>query len=173
MISSSGVMPFWALSLAYWLHMLATLLWIGGLVVVVLFIQPIARHVLSSRDFIHLMEKVQQRLNPLAWTSLAVLLATGLFQMSASPKYQGFLSIHSRWSVAIFVKHILFLIMVGLSGYITWWVMPAIRRNALLESREAEPFEVVRLRHREEWLFRLNLILGILILGLTALARAS
>jgi uncharacterized membrane protein len=173
MINPSGTMPFWMLSLAYWLHMLATLAWIGGLTTLALFILPIARHLLTPGDYINLMEKLQRRLNPLAWISLAVLLATGMFQMSASPQYQGLLAINNRWAAAILIKHILFLVMVGVSGYLTWWLMPELRRTVMLQSGKGNQPDMAHLHRREEWIIRLNLLLGILILGLTALARAS
>lgn len=173
MTTSSGTMPFWVLSLAYWLHMLATLAWIGGLATLALFILPIAHHLLTSGDYINLMERLQRRLNPLAWISLAVLLATGLFQMSASPQYQGLLAINNRWAVAILIKHVLFFVMVGVSSYLTWWLMPELRRTVMLQARKDNQPNMAHLHRREEWIIRLNLLLGILILGLTALARAS
>lgn len=167
------MIPFWVLSLTYWLHMLATLLWIGGLAALVLFILPIARHILSPRDYLALFEKLQRRIEPLSWISLFILLATGLFQMSANPNYQGLLVMKNRWAVSILIKHLLFFAMVGLSGYMTWWVLPETRRTMMLQDQEGRESKMLQLRAREEWLLRLSLVLGILILGLTAVARAS
>lgn len=165
--------PFWALSLTYWLHMLATVVWIGGLVSLVIIVLPVAKHTLEPELFAQFLAGVQRRLDPLGWLSLSVLLVTGLFQMSASPNYLGFLSISNRWATSILIKHILFLGMIVLSAYMTWGLFPAIRRNALLIAKGSDAKEGGDLESREIFLLRLNLLFSVLILGLTALARAS
>jgi hypothetical protein len=93
--------------------------------------------------------------------------------MSANPNYQGFLAINNQWAVAIFLKHIVFLLMVGISAYLTWGVIPKMSRLALRKVEEQDTSEAKSLRHREAMLIRVNLILGAIVLALTALARAS
>jgi uncharacterized membrane protein len=173
LILTMSTTPAWALALIYWLHMLATIVWIGGLAAVVLLILPAARTSLQANEFAILLEKVQRRLDPAGWLSLVVLLGTGMFQMSANPNYQGFLAIDSRWAIAILVKHLFFFGMVAVSAYLTWGLLPALRRNALLRTRGGSSSETDRLNQREIWLLRVNFILGVIILGLTALARVS
>ena len=153
--------------------MLATVAWIGGLVALVVLILPIARRILDADVYATFLEQIQRRLDPLGWLSLAVLLATGLFQLSASPNYEGFLSFSNRWAVAILIKHILFFGMIAVSAYLTWGVLPSLRRVAIKRAKGIETEEAERLQRRETLLLRVNLILGILILGLTSLARAS
>jgi hypothetical protein len=102
-----------------------------------------------------------------------VLLATGLFQLSASPNYAGFLNFSNRWAISILIKHILFLGMIGISAYLTWGVLPSLRRIALQQAKGLEPEEAEKLQQREVLLLRINLVLGVLILGFTALARAA
>jgi uncharacterized membrane protein len=173
MTTPVGEIPTWALSLTYWLHMLATVVWIGGLAALVLFVLPTARGNLDVNAYASLLEKVQRRLDPLGWLSLIVLAGTGLFQMSANPNYQGFLSITNRWSTAILAKHLVFISMTGISAYLTWGVMPAMQRMAFLRAKGKETPNAEGLQRREVRLLRLNLILGIIVLGLTAVARAS
>jgi uncharacterized membrane protein len=173
MISLGETTPFWALSLAYWLHMLATVVWIGGLVALVLLVLPIARGVLDDSSYSQFLEHLQRRIDPLGWLSLAMLLATGLFQMSSNPNYAGFLNISNRWAISILIKHILFFGMIAVSAYMTWGILPALRRTALKRSKGITPKETGKLEQREVLLIRINLLLGVLILGLTALARAS
>ena len=173
MIALGETTPFWALSLAFWLHMLATVAWIGGLVALVVLVLPVARRVLDANNYSRFLEHLQRRLDPLGWLSLAILLATGLFQLSSNPNYEGFLSISNRWATSILVKHILFLGMIGVSAYMTWGLLPNLRRIALMRSKGIETEESEKLEKREVLLLRINLILGVLILGMTALARAS
>ncbi|MBN1667575.1 MAG: CopD family protein [Anaerolineales bacterium] len=164
--------PTWALSIAYWLHMLATVIWIGGLTALSLVVLPAAHKTLNEQAFADLMTALQKRLDPLAWFSVVVLLASGMFQMSANPNYEGFLSIDSLWAGSILVKHLLFGLMVALSAYLTWGLLPALRRNALLRARGKETPAFTSLQRRERWLLRLNLIFGLLVLLLTAMARS-
>ena len=165
--------PQWALTITYWLHMLATTVWIGGIATLVLLVLPVAKEKLAPLDYANLLESLKHRLDPLAWLSLAVLLGTGMFQMSASPNYEGFLAITNTWSIAIMVKHVLFLLVIAVSVYLTWFLIPAQRRQALLRARGKDTPEAERIENRDIWLQRVNLILAILILALTALARAS
>ncbi|HUV28029.1 MAG TPA: CopD family protein [Anaerolineales bacterium] len=173
MISLGETTPYWALSLAFWLHLLATVAWIGGLVALVILVLPAARKSLEPETYARFLEQLQRRLDPLGWLSLAVLLATGLFQMSANPNYAGFLSISNRWAASMLLKHILFIGMIGVSAYLTWGILPALRRIALMRVKGMDAQAAEKLLNRETQLLRINLVLGVLILGLTALARAA
>jgi uncharacterized membrane protein len=165
--------PIWALSTAYWFHMLATVLWIGSLVALSSLILPAARKVLDPETYLKLLTALQKRLDPLGWFSVIVLLASGMFQMSANPNYAGFLAFGSLWASSILVKHILFGVMVLISGYITWGLMPALKQAALLEAHGKASEDQRSLQDREQTLQRLNLILGVLVLLLTAIARSA
>lgn len=165
--------PYWALTLAFWLHMLATVLWIGGLVAVVLLVLPAAKKTLQTQEYAQFLGQLQRRLDPLGWLSLAVLLATGMFQMSANPNYEGLLSISNRWAVSMLIKHILFIGMIGISALMTWVILPNLRRTAIKQARGLDTQSAGELQKREVFLLRTNLVLGILILGLTAMARAA
>ncbi len=165
--------PTWALTIAYWLHMLATVIWIGGLAILTALIIPVARRTLDENAYAVFLERVQRRLDPLAWFSVAVLLGSGMLQMSANPNYEGFLTLNNRWAWAILVKHFLFGLMVIVSGYLTWGIMPSMRRAALRQARGQDAPEINALQRREHLLLGLNLALGIIVLALTALARAS
>ncbi|MEN9562007.1 MAG: hypothetical protein RIR73_251, partial [Chloroflexota bacterium] len=109
---------------------------------------------------------------PLAWFCMGILLVTGLFQLSTSPHYDGFLNISTQWSLAILVKHGFAVIMVVVSAIQTWEVLPAIQRT-LLKKDKADEAELAQLQKRETLLLRVNLLLSALILGATALARVS
>ena len=130
-------MPPFALTLAYWLHMAATVVWIGGLTFQSFILAPILEpRRTSSSAFAGDFE-------PLAWLSLAILIATGLTQMSANPNYTGFLSISNRWSAAILIKHVVIGLMVALAAAQTWWLQPRLARLLLVAARaSSEPAEV-------------------------------
>ena len=165
--------PTWALSIAYWFHMLATVIWIGGLATLSLLVLPAARKTLNTQSYADLLVVITKRLDPLAWFSVVVLLASGMFQMSANQNYEGFLSIGNLWAGAILFKHLLFALMVLISGYVTWGLMPALRRAAILQAQEKETPEIEKLQRREISLMQINLILGGLVLLFTAVARSA
>lgn len=166
--------PTWAIALVFWLHMLATVTWLGGLAAIAILVLPAAKRTLKPADQLAFIEAMQRRLEPLAWFSLAILIVTGLFQLSISPHYDGFLSTSGQWSLAILTKHIFVVLMIVVSALQTWEVLPAIRRGLMrIERGQADEAEVEQLQKRETMLLRLNIGLSILILAATAFARAS
>ena len=165
--------PAWALTFAYWLHMLATVTWIGGLAALSLFVLPAARRNLDAISYFNFLDGIQRRLDPLAWLSLSVLIATGLVQMSSSPYYQGFLTVGNTWAGAILLKHLVVLIMVGINAWITWGVIPRLRRAALFISKGRETLGIDRFERQSQRLLRLNLLLSVIVLALTAIARTA
>ena len=164
--------PVWALALTFWLHLLATVAWIGCIISISILILPAAGKILKPADHLALIEAMQKRLEPIAWFCMSLLLLTGLFQMSVNPHYDGFLSTSTQWSLAILVKHILGIFMVVASAIQTWEVIPAIRRT-LMNKKKADEGQVIALQKREVLLIRINFGLSLLILLATAFARAS
>lgn len=160
------------LAVIYWLHMLATVTWIGSLAAINLLFLPASKRTLKGIDQLSLISALQKRLEPLAWFCMGILLVTGLFQLSTSPHYDGFLAVSTQWSLAILVKHGFAVVMVVVSAIQTWEVLPAIQRVLLMKDK-ADEAELARLQKRETLLLRVNLLLSALILGATALARVS
>jgi len=165
--------PIWSLAGAYWLHMIATVLWIGGLTVFSLVVLPSAKKTLDNSVYAQFLGECQRRLDPIGWVSIIVLAASGMLQMSANPYYEGFLSMTGLWSGVILIKHIFFGGMVVLSGYITWKLMPALRRVEMLHALGKEGPDAALFQKRLFYTSRANLILGIVVLLLTSIARAA
>jgi uncharacterized membrane protein len=166
--------PAWALSLSYWLHMLATVVWIGGLATVSLITLPLIARLEDPGDRLRLLHSTQKKLDPLGWLSLAVLVGSGLVQMSASARYEGLLAFGNAWAQAILLKHIVFIGMVGVSAYLTWAALPELSRAVLRTSRgRGEPGEIERLYRKHKLILWGNLVLGVIVLVFTALARVN
>jgi len=167
-----SVVPAWALALTFWLHLLATVTWIGSLASISILVLPAAARALRLPEQLVLVDAVQKRLEPIAWFSVSLLVVTGLFQMSVNPHYNGFLATSGQWSLAILAKHVLVATLIAVSAVHTWDVLPAIRR-ALLRKEKADPADLRALQRREVALLRASLVLAALILLATAFARAS
>src|SRR5688500_6312675 len=127
--------PSWALALTYWLHLLATVSWVGSLAAISFLILPAMQRSLNPETQLVFLEAMQKRLEPIAWFSMSLLVLTGLFQMSVNPHYDGFLSTSTQWSLAILTKHILGIVMVVVSALQTWEVIPAIRRALVMAKK--------------------------------------
>jgi len=164
--------PVFLLTLAYTLHLLATVVLVGGLFVLSVLLLPAASRALAPRDQAIVLRAILRRFRPLAWLSIAVLAATGLTQMAANPNYLGFLALENPWSVAMFAKHAAFGVMVALAIYQTWVITPALERQALQRAVDGEPGGQA-VAASQSRLLRLNFWIGLIILGLTAIARTA
>ena len=162
-------MPVWVLALNYWLHLLATIAWLGGTLMLTAVTWPgLAGMGEPSRG--ELVRAFERRFRPIANLSLAVLLVTGTIQMSGDPHYQGFLQFANSWSLLLLAKHIVFLLMIGVSLVTQWGVKPALDRAALLAHNDDQTQAALHRRLRR--LTAINLIFGVLVLLLTAFITA-
>ncbi len=163
------------LIIAYWLHILATVVWIGGLAALSIFVLPAARRTMPEKEYSSFLTAMASRLQQVGWLCLSVLVFTGLFQMVSHPNYQGFLVIDSSWALAILIKHITVALMLLLSIYATWGLLPALQRVAFIQSlgKTTSPVESQKLEQQQVNLLQLNLFLAVIILLLTAWARTS
>ena len=165
-------MPTWVLAISFWLHMLATIVWVGGLALMALVVWPGARAAMGpGPELGEFIRKLQKRFNPLAWLSLSVLIVTGLTQMSANPNYDGFLHITNAWTWAILAKHVVVGAMIVIGLYMQLGVQPELARLTMLETHGRDAPDAEKLRQREMNLIRLNLLCGVVVLELTAVAR--
>jgi uncharacterized membrane protein len=155
--------------------MVATVVWIGSLAALGLIVIPAARKTIDHAAYSELLARIQARMQPLGWFSLAILAVTGMFQMSANPAYTGFLAITNNWAIAILIKHLVIGLLILSSGYMTWVILPKLQRAALLRSagQSVEVSLIQKLERDEARLLMINLILSVIVLGLTAWARAA
>lgn len=164
-------MSFWILAFSYWIHLLATVLWVGGLMLMGIVAWPaLQKRTLATSHWLDL----QKRLTPWTNASLVILLVTGFLQMTNDVNYTGFLQIDSLWAQAILIKHVAVLAMILIGGYIQWRVHPAMVRTALLAQKRphlAEEEQEALLR-REIRLLRLNMVCAVAVLFFTAVATA-
>jgi len=164
-------MSFWVLVASYWVHLLSTVVWLGGIVLMAVIAWPALRQgALSANQWFAL----QKRLLPWVNASLVVLLITGFIQMTNDENYNGFLAIDSLWAWAMLLKHISYGGMVALTAYLQFVLYPAMSRLALLtESRpELAEAETAKLARQEIRLLRLNLVCAMAVLLFTAIATA-
>ena len=91
------------LATSYLVHLVATVVWIGGIVFVAFVVTPATA---SEPGSSRLLAAIQRRFTPIANLSLIVLIVTGMVQLTANPNYVGFLNFSNTWAKAILLKHI-------------------------------------------------------------------
>lgn len=164
-------MAFWILAVSYWIHLLATVVWLGGLALIALIAMPaFKKGTLARNEWLHL----QRRFVPWVNLSLVLLLVTGFIQMTGDEHYTGFLQLDGLWAWAILIKHIGVIGMILITAYTQLRLYPALNRTAILaEQRPAVAAgEQDRLSSQETRLLRLNLLCAALVLLFTAIATA-
>lgn len=162
---------FWILVFSYWIHLISTVVWFGALLVVVLAAWPaFRRETLAGNDWL----AAQKKLLPWANLSLVLLLITGFVQMTNDPNYNGFLAIDGIWAWAMLVKHIAFILLIGVVAYMQFGLFPAFDRLAMLQEQrpslaQAEQEKLIRQEKRLLWV---NIMCAAVILFCTAVATA-
>ena len=103
---------FWILVFSYWIHLLATAVWLVCIVVMAGTAVPAFRQQqVADNSWLTL----QKRLLPWANLSLVLLLLTGFVQMTNDSNYSGFLTFDGVWAWAMLVKHIFFLVVMAVA----------------------------------------------------------
>lgn len=159
------------LATSYLVHLVATVVWIGGIVFMALVVTPVAQSEIGSG---RLLAAIQRRFTPIANISLAVLIVTGMVQLTANVHYVGFLNFSNTWARAILLKHIAVGGMIAAALYMSLVLQPDINRTSmLLTAGQAKPEETAALSRRQSQLTQINLALAIVVLLFTAIARAQ
>jgi len=163
--------PLWVLAISYWIHLLATITWLGGLMMMTIVAWPAVRDRIMEADQ---WVQLQRRSTPWANASLVILWVTGVLQMTADSNYDGLLAVDSLWAQAILIKHIAVIAMMAVALYIQWRIHPALSRIVLMEKKRPQMAhaERKRLANQEVRLVRLNLICAAAVLLFTAVATA-
>lgn len=164
-------MTFWILALSYWVHLLATVVWLGGMSLMAMVALPALRQgTLADNQWFAL----QRRFLPWADASLVLLLFTGFVQMTNDPNYNGFLAVDSVWAWAILLKHIAFGGMVVIMAYVQFVLYPGMARLKLMGEKRPSLAEAeqAKLSRREIMMLRVNLACAVLVLLFTAVATA-
>jgi uncharacterized membrane protein len=162
------------LAIAYFFHLIATVVWVGGIVIMAMLVWPEARRTLENNAALEpLLAGLRRRFMPMANFSLVILTVTGLVQMTGDPNYDGVLQFENEWSRVILLKHIAIAGMFACGLILQFSTIPALERASLLAERgKGDPTTWTRLRRTEVRLTWINVALSILVLAFTAWATA-
>lgn len=153
------------LELSAWLHVLATVIWFGGLTLLLLILYPLQWW---DRSYTSTVEYFTRRFRPLATFSLVVLLVTGLMQLGQYDDSPSFYRFSDRTSQAILGKLIVLGLLLGLTAYLQFGVAPALARAQFLIKTSAATDAAISHLYQRQWrLLLLTYGLGWLVLLLT------
>jgi len=162
---------FWVLAISYWIHLLATIVWLGGIVVMIFIAWPAMQQgSLEANQWVIFQRRFQPWIN----ASLVILLITGFYQMTNDSNYTGFLRVDSTWAAAILLKHVAYGVMVIVTVIVQSYLYPAISRVSLLAEKRPDlaDAERAKLQRQEIRLLRINLLCAVTVLLFTAVATA-
>lgn len=133
-----------------WIHVLAAVTWIGGMLFIALVLVPVTRRLQDPALRARLVHETGMRFRTVGWIALAVLVATGLGNLWLFPTF--------LWSPRLHAK--LGLVLVAL--------VLAVIHDFVLGPRAGRPGADPALRVRASWVARVNVlvVLAIVALGL-------
>ena len=106
--------------LATFFHNLFTVVWIGGLIVTVISILPSVKEALGTGPQVKkVMMAFQKRQSVWVYISMAGLILTGVMLSNRNPEFEHLFGFGNMYSVLLSIKHILVLILIGLTLYRT------------------------------------------------------
>ena len=159
-----------ALAISLFFHILATVVWIGGILLITFLVIPQVNNVLEGEAALHqILLRIRGRFAQVSNLALVVLIVTGLLQMTADPNYDGLLRLDNQWSRVLLLKHLLIVTMAILGLSLQLSVAPALERvSLLLQHGKDGDSEWDRLRRKERRLTVIIALLAILILAASA-----
>ncbi len=156
------------LSIANWLHLLATVIWIGGMATNTFVVLPAMSETLEPAMAGKFMGSVMKRFRRLIYASMIVLGVTGFIMTSLNANYAGAMQFGNLWSIIGVIKHIVTAALIVVAIYAFEGLAPKVARQA---ASGPSP-ELARLRKLQTTLAGSGFLLGIVILFLTGVMSA-
>jgi uncharacterized membrane protein len=116
------------LSVLNWFHLVATVVWIGGIFLSVTAISAAAKQSLEPPAMGRFMNAFMKRFRIMIYVSIAVLVVTGVFMMLYNQSYAGGMDMGNLWVLLVVIKHIFVLALIILGIYLLEGVYPKIAR---------------------------------------------
>ena len=149
------------IALSYWLHTLATVVFIGHFVLLATIYMP----VLSRAGNGAALSEISKRSRQWLYGSMLVFVITGVYLMIVDPNYLGIGNFGNFWGVVMLIKHILIIVMVAIG----FWFNAIMRVGPLMSSNTGAVQAISRFR----WYVNAMALSGVLVLLLTALAQVK
>ncbi len=145
-------------------HILAAMMWVGGMLFLVLVLMPALRLIEDDRLRAKLIRVTGMRFRLVGWACLAVLLVTGYVNLAARGLGGEILATPEFWATGygrtLGWKLLLFIAVLSLSATHDFMIGP---RAGALQRRDPGGREAQRMRFMAVWFGRFNLLLSLII----------
>ena len=143
----------------YWIHLVATVLWIGGILFIIFIAIPSSKQVWGAESG-KLMGEISKRFTPLANYSIVLLFVSGIVLAGLNKQFSVVRTLESNWTMALTLKLVLFFSMTAIHFYRGLVLAPKIMRTATQTEKAA-------LQNLSINLVKVNLTLGLSVLLLS------
>ncbi len=114
------------------LHMIATVIWIGGMMINFMVIRPVAAKKLDPSSYASFNIAMTKRFRILVYISIVILGVTGIPMKIVSEHYAGIISFEHAWGIVSFIKHLLYGLLVFLAVFNFEFASPALSKAAIM-----------------------------------------
>ena len=156
------------LAILNWLHLVAVVVWIGAMTANMLVVLPAAAATLPPPVMGKFMGALMKKFRVIAYGCMVTLIVTGFLMMIQNAGYLGLLKLQNAWTIVLLLKHIVIAGLVILGIYSFEILAPQVGKIA---AKGPSP-ELAGMQARQMKLARLGLLLGMIILALTAVDTA-
>jgi len=146
------------------LHLMATIAWIGGMFFNFLVVMPTVQKVLDPALAGKFMGTMFKRVRIVVYVSLLVLFVTGIPMKIASEYYVGIINFENTWEIVGFIKHVFVGLLALMAIYSFEVLAPAVGKLAV--SRPSE--KLTSLRKQQMKMGAVSFLFGIIIIFLSA-----
>jgi hypothetical protein len=109
------------------LHSLATVILLGYYALLALVVVPVLRRAVDAPTLGRVIPAVERRALPLILASIGVFLVTGMYMLFTDDRFLGVGHFFgSAWSTLIVIKHVVVVVLIGISVYIDLLVVTDI-----------------------------------------------
>ena len=152
---------------ALFLHVIAAVSWIGGMVFLSIALGPLLRSRQASSEIVGFFRAAARRFRMVVWMSIAILLSSGPMLLHA----RGLSILDPRaWPTILTIKLTLVFVLLVLTVLHDLVLGPEIRQAAMFPTGERTTRQQLVV-HSASWIPRLALLLSLVVLG-TAVALA-
>jgi uncharacterized membrane protein len=126
---------------AIYVHLIATVAWMGGIFIYLLVLIPSVQQTLEPPAAGKLMGLMSKKGRIIGYTSILLFLASGSIMTVLNKNYEGLLTFGSPWSQIILIKHVLVAALIVLTIYHNQVLIPKQARFPELTPEERAKIE--------------------------------
>jgi len=146
------------------LHLLATAIWIGGMLFNFLVVLPTVSKALDPATAGKFMGQMMKRVRIVVYVSLLVLFVTGIPMKIASEYYVGIINFDNTWEIVGFIKHV----FVGLLALMALYSFELLSPKVAKLVQDGPSEELSNLRKKQKLVGGVSFLFGIIIIFLSA-----